>query len=488
MRLTRWGRIALAVAVAVGLGLVAVAPSGAQTTSASIFGQVKDAQGGVLPGAAVTLTSRTQAYSLAATTDAEGRFVFAIVRPDLYALKITMQGFKTLERTNVQVNANDKFSAGIMTLEVGAITEEVSVTGRVTELQAFSGERSFSLESEAIKNIASNGRQLFNYATLVPGVTSTHADSSEVGQVVEMSVNGQRETSNNVTIDGVANIDTGNNGGNMVTTNTEAIGEFKILTNAYQAEYGRAVGGQVQMVTKSGSQTFHGSGYWFGRRSDWNANTWTNLRAGAPKPVGNGAVIEPPASKRDDYGYTIGGPIYIPGVFNTEKKKLFFFWSQEFEKRTQPPSQHTARVPTALERAGDFSESVDSSGNPFPYIRDYTTGLPCNAGNTSGCFHDGGVLGRIPQNRLYGLGLAALNLFPLPNYTSGGGVNYTSQASDTSSPREDLIRLDFQPSDKWRITGRYMDTKNDTTQAYGTPWAGNGSYQVPMDVLFKNPG
>jgi len=488
MRLTHSGRRALKWAVAVALCLLVATPVAAQTTSASIFGQVKDAQGGVLPGATVTLTSRTQANTLTATTDGEGRFIFAIVRPDLYALKVAMQGFKTLERTNVQVSANDKFSAGIITLEVGAISEEVSVTGRVTELQAQSGERSFTLESQAITNIASNGRQVFNFALLVPGVVSTDNNAgNERGDAESFSVNGQRETSNNVTIDGVANIDTGNNGGNMVTTNTEAIGEFKILTNSYQAEYGRAVGGQVQMVTKSGTQTFHGSGYWFGRRSDWNANTWTNLRAGAPAPVGNGSVIEPPSAKRDNYGYTIGGPIFIPGLFNTEKKKLFFFWSQEFQQQTNPPSQHTARVPTALERAGDFSQSVDSSGNPFPYIRDYSTGLPCGPGNTAGCFQSGGVLGRIPQNRLYGPGLAALNLFPLPNYTSGGGINYTSQASDSSSPRQDLIRLDFQPTDKWRVTGRYMDTKNDVTQAYGTPWAGNGSYQVPLPTLFLNP-
>jgi hypothetical protein len=471
------------------LGFAGSTTVSAQTTSASIFGQVKDSQGGVLPGATVTLTSRTQAYSLNATTDSEGRFAFPIVRPDLYSLKISMQGFKTTERTNVQVNANDKFSAGSIALEVGAITEEVSVSGRVSELQAQSGERSFALDSHAITNIASNGRQVFNFALLVPGIVSTDNNAgNELGNATGFAVNGQRETSNNVTIDGVANIDTGNNGGNMATTNTEAVGEFKILTNSYQAEYGRAVGGQVQMVTKSGTQAFHGSGYWFGRRSDWNANTWANNRAAAPAPIGNGAAIEPPTSKRDDYGYTIGGPIYIPGVFNTEKKKLFFFWSQEFEKRTSPPAQHTARVPTALERAGDFSQSVDNSGNPYPYIRDYTTGLPCNSGNTSGCFAAGGVLGRIPASRLYAPGLASLNLFPNPNYTSGGGVNYTSQVSDSNSPRQDLIRLDFQPTDKWRVTGRYMDTKNDTTQAYGTPWAGNGSYQVPMEVLFLNPG
>ena len=331
----------------------------------------------MLAGATVTLTSRTQGNSFSATTDErQGRFAFPIVRPDAYSLKVTMQGFKTLEQTNVVVNANDKLSAGTLTLEVGALTEAVTVSSRVSELQAESGERSYSLESEAIRGIASNSRQLFNYALLVPGVVSTDNNAgTERNQVSSIVVNGQRETSNNVTVDGVANIDTGDNGGNMAVTNTEAISEFKVLTSSYQAEYGRAVGGQVQMVTKSGSQSFHGSGYWFGRRSGWNANSWTNKRAEAPAPVGNGALIEPPKSKRDDFGFTIGGPIYIPGVFNTDKKKLFFFWSEEFQKRSNPPSQRTARVPTALERAGDFSQSVDNSGNPYPYIRDYPIGM-----------------------------------------------------------------------------------------------------------------
>ncbi len=486
--MTHLGRCALRLAVAGALCLLAAAPLAAQTTSASVFGSVADSQGGMLPGATVTLTSRTQGNVATTTTDREGRFVFPIVRPDSYALKVALQGFKTVERTNVIVNANDKFSSGVVTLPVGQMTEEVSVTGRVSELQAQSGERSFTLESEAIKNIASNGRMMFNYALLVPGALSNDPAGNERTQVSSFTVNGQRQNSNNMTIDGVANIDTGDNGGNMATTNTEAVGEFKILTNAYQAEYGRAVGGQVQVVTKSGTQSFHGSGYWFGRRSAWNANTWLNNRAAAPPPVGSGALIEKPKSSRNDYGYTLGGPIYIPGAFNTEKKKLFFFWSQEFENRTDPASQHTGRVPTALERAGDFSQSVDASGNPFPYIRDYATNLPCNASDTRGCFADGGVLGKVPANRLYAPGLAALNIYPTPNYTAGSGINYTSQDANASPRREDLIRLDFQPTDKWRVTGRYMHTKENITQAYGTTWAGNGSDQLSMPVLFMHPG
>jgi hypothetical protein len=344
------------------------------------------------------------------------------------------------------------------------------------------------MESEVIKNIASNGRALFQFATLVPGVLSQNTGGNVEGQVSAFTVNGQRPNSNNMTIDGVANIDTGDNGGNMATTNIDAVAEFKILTNAYQAEYGRAVGGQVQVVTKSGTQSFHGSGYWYGRRSDWNANTWTNKRAAAPAPIGNGKEIALPESSRNDYGYTLGGPIYIPGVFNQEKKKLFFFWSQEFQKRKDPVSNRDTRVPTALERAGDFSQSLDSSGNPFPYIRDYATGLPCSASDTRGCFQDGGVIGKIPQSRLYAPGINSLNIFPQPNFSAGSGVNYTSQVPSDRPRREDLIRLDFQPSDKWRFTGRYMNDSDNELQAYGTTWAGSGSNELPMPVLHPLPG
>jgi hypothetical protein len=463
-------------------------PAHAQTTSAYVSGAVADSQGGILPGATVTLTSRTQGNVLTTTTDAEGRFVFPIVRPDSYTIRVTMQGFKTAERTGLVVSANDRASTGTLNLEVGGIEESVSVSGRISELQIESGERSFTLESEALKNIANNGRALFNFVTLVPGALQQTTGGNEIGAADGFTVNGQRPNSNNVTIDGVANIDTGNNGGNMATTNIDAVAEFKLLTNAYQAEYGRAVGGQLQVVTKSGTQSFHGSGYWYGRRSDWNANTWTNKRAAAPPPVGSGKLIEPAKASRNDYGYTLGGPIFIPGAFNEDKKKLFFFWSQEFQRRTDPAAERQGRVPTALERQGDFSQSVDSSGNPFPYIRDWTTGLPCNASNTSGCFRDGGVLGKIPANRLYAPGLAALNIFPSPNFTAGSGINYSSQDPNDAPRREDLLRLDFQATDNWRFTGRYMKTKEEITQAYGTTWAGNGSDQLPMPVLFLHPG
>ena len=466
----------------------------AQTTTASMSGAVKDSQGGVLPGANVTLTSRTQGNALTATTDGEGRFVFPIVRPDTYTLRITLTGFKTIERTNVVVNANDKFSAGVFALQVGEMTEEVSVVARVAELQSSSGERSFTLESQAIQNIANNGRALFGFTTLVPGILP-QANNGGTGmggpaeQVSGFTANGQRPNSNNMTVDGVANIDTGDNGGNMATTNIDAVSEFKVLMNSYQAEYGRAVGAQVQVVTKSGTQEFHGSGYWYGRRSDWNANSWTNKRAGAPAPVGQGKVIALPKASRNDYGYTLGGPIFIPGKFNMDKKKLFFFFSQEFQRRNDPVSERLSRVPTALERTGDFSKSVDSAGNPFPYIRDYTTGLPCGPSDTRGCFSDGGVLGKIPANRLYQPGVNALGIYPAPNTSAGSGLNYTSQSPSTAPRREEMLRLDFQATDSWRFTGRYMRNKDLQQLPYGITWAGAGSNNLDtVGTTFDHPG
>ena len=178
-----------------------------------------------------------------------------------------------------------------------------------------------------------------------------------------------------MTIDGVANIDTGDNGGNMATTNIDSVAEFKVLTNSYAAEYGRATGAQIQVVTKSGSQAFHGSGYWYGRRSDWNANSWTNKRVTPeiPKVKTSATTAATPSAARSS------------SRASTRTRRSCSSSSARSTSvvPNRGPPRAEARVPTALERHGDFSQSVDASGNPFPYMRDYTTGLPCSAADTS---------------------------------------------------------------------------------------------------------
>ena len=165
-----------------------------------------------------------------------------------------------------------------------------------------------------------------------------------------------------MTIDGVANIDTGDNGGNMAQTNLDAIAEFKVLTSSYQAEYGRAVGAQVQVVTKSGTQHFSGSGYWYGRRSDWNANTWINNRDRHRE----GQELA------QRHGLHDRRPVCIPACSTRQEEAVLLL--EPGVPAPAGPGRASTRVtvPTALERKGDFSQSVDANGNPYPYIRDYS--------------------------------------------------------------------------------------------------------------------
>jgi hypothetical protein len=246
-------------------------------------------------------------------------------------------------------------------------------------------------------------------------------------------------------------MDTGNNG-QMLAMNTESIGEVKILTQGYQAEFGRSSGLQITAVTKSGTNRFRGSIYDVERDTRWNSNSWVNSANGDPKPIND----------EQDWGYSIGGPVGKPGGNN----KLFFFYAHEYRPRNSPINNGNPirlRLPTALERAGDFSQTLDNQGRPFPYVRDHSTGLPCSAADTSGCFQAGGVLGRIPQDRLYTPGQTLLNRYPLPNMEQAAN---TSWNYEIPAPQvEDLIqqpavRLDYQLSSNWRITGKYSGQRS----------------------------
>ena len=220
-------------------------------------------------------------------------------------------------------------------------------------------------------------------------------------------------------MDGVSTMDTGNNG-QLISMNVDSIAEVKVLTQGYQAEFGRSSGLQISAVTKSGTNQFRGSLYDIERNSDWNANSWANIKNGDPKAV----------SKQRDWGYSLGGPMGKPGGAN----RLFFFYSHEYRPRKAGGDINRFRVPTALERQGDFSQTRDNNGALFNTIRDYTTDLPCTSSDTRGCFQDGGVLGRIPQSRLYPTGMNILrNLWPAPNVEQvpGLGYNYEVQVPVT---------------------------------------------------------
>ncbi len=433
----RWSIALICVALFFGGG----ANAAAQVTTGNVTGSVRDSQGGVVPGALVTLTSATRGTAMDAHTNANGDFLFPNVTADTYLIKVSLDGFKAVERGNVAVSPGDRVAVGTLTLEVGGTSETITVAGDTPIIQASSGERSFTVSTEAVENLPLNTRNWASFTSLTPGVVGT-------------TRLGNAGTQNNTfMVDGIAIMDTGNNG-QMLQTNIDAIAEVKVLTSGYQAEYGRSSGMQITAVTKSGTNRFRGSFYDLERNSDWNANSWVNQKNGDPKTV----------SEERDWGYTIGGPIGKPGGANN----LFFFYAHEYRPRTTGGAIRRFRVPTVLERQGDFSQTTDNTGALFNRIRDGSSGLPCSASDVRGCFQDGGVLGRIPQSRLYPIGQNILKLWPEPN-VQGLNYNYENTApEDNRTTQQPTVRVDYQASARLRLTARYTGQLATVKPTVGT--------------------
>jgi hypothetical protein len=419
----------------------------AQITTGNIAGTVRDAQGGVVPGATVILIDEARGTRLApATTDATGTYVFPNVTAATYTVEVSMSGFKNAQRKGVPVSGGDRVSVPAITLEIGGQTEAVTVVAETPLVQAQSGERSFLVTSEQVANLPINHGNFTSLVQLAPGVRESTGGNDGGG--VRLGGVGQ----NNIMMDGISAMDTGNNG-QMINMNIESIAEVKILTQGYQAEFGRSSGLQITAVSKSGTNRFRGSAYELFQNSDWNSIRMLNKLNNDPKPQ----------AKSKTLGYSIGGPIGKPGGTN----KLFFFYSHEYVPTSNPINNGNPiryRVPTALERAGDFSQTVDNNGAPFPYIKDPTLTGTCSATDQTACFRDGGVLGRIPANRLWSTGLGILSRYPLPNRTQTPGSNYNFELGGAGGDplpivdqlrQQPAIRLDYQLNAKTRISWTY---------------------------------
>lgn len=450
-------RKASLIAVALIALWAVAAPAAAQVTGI-VTGTIKDAQGGVIPGATVVLIDEARGtQSAPAVTNATGDYVFPNVSPGTYTVEVTMSGFKTLKRAGVAVSGGDRVSVGVLSIEVGGMSEVVDVKAEVPLVQAQSGERSFTVTTAAVENLPIQSRSYIDLADqavgVAPGVRDPNAAAGTGSFFPPMRLGGGTGVNDQIMLDGAGIIDTG--GANIrLAPNVDVIAEVKVETSGYQAEFGRGSGIQIAGVTKSGTNQFRGSVYDIERNSKWNTNDWVNQQRGLPKQT----------LKQKDWGYTFGGPVGKPGGASN---KLFFFFSQEWRPRTAGGEQFMFRLPTALERQGDFSQTRDQNGNLYPYIRDYTTGLACTAANTSGCFQSGGVIGRIPQNRLNALGLSILNQWPQPNSMAGFNAGTQSYNHvDTMADRsgylvQHSLRMDYQVSPKLRVSGKAVyETKN----------------------------
>jgi Carboxypeptidase regulatory-like domain/TonB-dependent Receptor Plug Domain len=467
-------RILLAIAVLVA----AIFSCVGQTISGSIAGTVVDAHHASLANATVIAKDLRQQFSFSTKTDESGRFVFPQVPPGNFSVTIEAAGFKRLDRGGITLNANDKLALGELVMELGAVTEQIEVSTQAVNLQAESAERGATLESKQILNLGVNGRSYLALAGVAPGVVSTvNLQTAGPGGLSSISANGTRLNSNQLTINGISNVDTGGNATVNVTLSLDSIQEFKMLTGVYQAEYGRSMGAQISVVTKRGTSDLHGSTYWFHRHDSLNANNFFNNRF----PIGAGG--NPRQLLRfNDLGFTMGGPVYIPKVLKS-RKRLYFFYSEEFQRQLRPQPARLLTVPTDAERGGDFSRSVDNNGNRFT-IKDYTDAGAPFPGNI------------IPSNRLYAPGIALLKLLPAPNVSNScaltpgaagclKGYDYQSQISDQYPRREDLARIDFNVTSKSRLFGHIIYNSNTYLSQYGTV-AGSNAPLAP--IQYANPG
>ena len=432
------------------------ATAAAQLTTGTLSASIRDGQSAAIAGATASLLNDGRGTRLpSVNSSVSGDIVMPNIPPGTYTLEVSLKGFKTLKRPGIAVSAGDQSSLGVLTLAVGAVTESITVSAESAQLQTQSAERSFNITPSAVQNLPIANRSFTALASLAPGVSGT----SRIGD--RASTGG---SNNNIMMDGVSTMDTGNNG-ILLQMNVESIAEVKMLVSNYQAEYGRSSGLQISAVTKSGTNQIHGSAYMVMRRSKWNAISQTAKRNGDPK----GRIDD------KDLGYSVGGPIGRPGRQN----KLFFFYAHEYSPRVTGGSIVRYRFPTALERAGDFSRSIDNNGNRFPYIKDPLLPGACTAANQSGCFQDGGVLGKIPANRLYPTGQQVLNLYPLPNVDIPGvAYNYEGNRPNQSlMSQQPVLRLDYQPWDKLRGSFKMSGWKQQNPAIIGNVPGFNDSTQ-----------
>jgi Carboxypeptidase regulatory-like domain len=448
-RSTSWNQ-ACVILMTVGVVSLFAAPVLAQFDTAQVSGIVRDTTGGVLPGADVTLTSVGTGLERRAVTNEAGLYTFPNVAVGEYRITAMLTGFRPVTNTGVALTAGVNIRVDIQ-LTLGNVSETIQVIAATTLVDTAVIGR--TLRAEEIAETPLSGRRASQVAQLAPGVVGGNMGGSVptgVGTFATgiTSINGGRSDEFITTIDGAPSIRVRAAGGFMMgAQNFDTVAEVQVLTTNYQAELGRASAGQLRLVTKSGTQSFRGNVFWSHQNDALDTNTWTREQAGLAKSP----------HTYNAYGFTLGGPIYIPGKFNTSKSKLFFFWGQEWQ-RDRTVEEQTAIVPTAAMRNGDFSALL-----PTRVIRDPLTGQPF-PGNI------------IPLDRISPQGRALVNAMPLP--TPGfqqGANNWIGNPAVFNNQRKDSVKIDVVPSIKHRLAVRHTWAPNvwndpEPMAVYSTIW------------------
>src|SRR5262249_12136067 len=340
--------------------LLCVQSGGAQTVTGAVSGTIVDGSGDAVAGATVRLINERTNDARVLTTNESGDFRFTTVLPGTYTIKVEQKGFSAFERRGNVLTANEHLAVGELAMKVGELSETVTTVAEGTPVQTESTEHSALLSSKQLELISQRGRDVTTLLKILPGV-SYGGESESLGGGFGSgipNIQGGRNTWNTLNVDGVRGNDLGSPNIFSSSINFDAIGEVKVLLNSFQAEYASNASASVNIVTKSGSSKYHGSGYWYKRHEMFNANNFFNNASVVTSPLtGVTSTVPKPRYRYSTLGATVGGPVWLPKVGDKIKDKLFFFYSFEDSQTLNPQVLRQATVPTELERNGDFSQT-----------------------------------------------------------------------------------------------------------------------------------
>jgi len=447
---------------------------------ATIVGTVTDPSGATVPNATITTKNIDTNQVGRFVTSADGTYVAPSVQIGHYVVRVEVAGFKKAEQKDIVLGNGDRARVDFK-LEIGNATESVTVEAAAVAVQTESGEVSDLITGDQIAQIATNGRSIYSLAALTAGASSAMPDyqvASSVGANANISFNGQRMSHNLYLIDGGEDLDRGGAGTISVMPSIEAISEFRQLTSNYSADYGLSSAGTMTLVIKSGVKDFHAGAWEFLRNEDLDANNYFQNLAGEARPL----------NRLNNFGFNVGGPVYIPKVYNKDKNKTFFFYNMEWRKMLTGGGINTT-VPKSGEYGGAITSAIHS-----PYACEVSAAVAQQfqgAGLAlSGCTNgapDSSKLVAFSNNTIptallnaNAQGYLKAGIFPAPT----AGAQFIGGSNVPNDIREEIVRVDHHFSDKVWLYGHWIS--DSVAQNFATTmWSGDN---VPSaGNTFGNP-
>ena len=462
-------RFAAELAIALAIGLFAPHVS-AQTVAGQISGLVTDPSGAAISGATVVVTDIERNVNMRSVSNESGFYLISPLPPGRYKLRAEKAGFRAHLVELIPIATQQKAEMSIA-LQVGAVSESVTVTGGAVTVDTTSATLSGVVENKRIIDLPLNGRNVYGLAALTPGVFGFRPASGNGGvgegfeSIGRFTVNGGRDSSNAIMMDGVPvtmNANTANMNANSAVPSVEGVEEFRIQTNSYSAEYGRSGGGILTIATKSGTNTLHGSMFEFLRNSKMDANGWFSNASGAKLAT----------FQRNEYGASSGGPLVIPKVYDGRNKT---FWFAVYEGRRQrSASTRFFTLPTDEQMVGDFSKTLTAAGalrNIYDPMS--TSPDPARPGQFVRTVFPGN---RIPANRVDPVAANVLKFYGprpnLPGQVNTNQNNFFFQGKAPTNVDRGTTKVDHNFNEKQRIFFRYTIFQNQNSQP--ELWAGPG--------------